>query len=61
MCEVRDAGRLADPLAGRCPPECGLTALSKNPRLSPPNREAVFIRLTDVQRITRALEEEGTA
>lgn len=38
-----------------------LTALSKDPRLSPPNREAVFIRLADVQSITRALEEEGPA
>ncbi|QUW85601.1 hypothetical protein SMIR_41885 (plasmid) [Streptomyces mirabilis] len=41
--------------------EDDLTALSKNPRLSPPNREAVFIRLADVKRITRALEEEGSA
>ncbi|MFF7975875.1 hypothetical protein [Streptomyces sp. NPDC007905] len=41
--------------------EDDLTALSKDPRLSPPNREAVFVRLADVQRITRALEEEGTA
>ncbi|MET8249653.1 hypothetical protein ABZV31_38020 [Streptomyces sp. NPDC005202] len=42
--------------------EDDLTALSKDPRLSPPNREAVFIRLADVQRITtRALEEEGPA
>ncbi|MFE9724348.1 hypothetical protein ACFYQ5_12355 [Streptomyces sp. NPDC005794] len=36
-----------------------LTARAKDPRLSPPRREAVFIRLADVQRITRALEEEG--
>lgn len=41
--------------------EDDLIALSKDLRLSPPNREAVFVRLADVQRITRALEEEGTA
>ncbi|MEU0720707.1 hypothetical protein ABZ498_26415 [Streptomyces lavendulocolor] len=41
--------------------EDDLTARAKNPRLSPPNREAVLVRLAEVQRITRALEEEGTA
>lgn len=41
--------------------EDDLTAQSTNPRLSPPRREAVFVRLADVQRITRALEEEGRA
>ncbi|MFF7702814.1 hypothetical protein [Streptomyces lydicus] len=41
--------------------EDDLTARSKNPRLSPPRREAVFVRLADVQRITRALDEEGRA
>ncbi|MET9596077.1 hypothetical protein ABZY45_34895 [Streptomyces sp. NPDC006516] len=41
--------------------EDDLTARSKEPGLSPPRREAVFTRLTDVQRITRALEEEGRA
>ncbi|GAB2835893.1 hypothetical protein GCM10027073_74330 [Streptomyces chlorus] len=38
-----------------------LIALAKEPRLAPPRREAVLIRLEDVQRITRALREEGTA
>ncbi|WP_157846935.1 hypothetical protein [Streptomyces achromogenes] len=41
--------------------EDDLTERSKDPRLSPPRREAVFVRLADVQRITRALEEEGRA
>ncbi|MEV7465308.1 hypothetical protein AB0O20_02190 [Streptomyces kronopolitis] len=39
--------------------EDDLTARSKDPRLSPPKRESVFVRLADVQRITRALEQEG--
>ncbi|MFH8873166.1 hypothetical protein [Streptomyces griseus] len=41
--------------------EDDLSAMARDPRLSPPNREAVFIRLTDVQRITRALTEEDPA
>ncbi|MGW5276400.1 hypothetical protein ACWEQP_28400 [Streptomyces sp. NPDC004044] len=41
--------------------EDDLTARSKDPRLSPPKRESVFVRLADVQRITRALDEEGRA
>ncbi|GHE12972.1 hypothetical protein [Streptomyces alanosinicus] len=41
--------------------EDDLTARSRDPRLSPPRRESVFVRLADVQRITRALEEEGRA
>ncbi|MDN3265799.1 hypothetical protein QWJ26_39615 [Streptomyces sp. CSDS2] len=41
--------------------EDDLTVRAKNPRLSPPNREAVLVRLAEVQRITRALEEEGRA
>ncbi|MGW7752339.1 hypothetical protein ACWGK6_12375 [Streptomyces violaceusniger] len=38
-----------------------LTAMAKEPRMAPPRREAVLIRLDDVQRITRALREEGAA
>ncbi|MEU2587973.1 hypothetical protein ABZ612_34850 [Streptomyces avermitilis] len=41
--------------------EDDLTVRSQDPRLSPPRREAVIVRLADVQRITRALEEEGRA
>ncbi|MEU3340608.1 hypothetical protein [Streptomyces sp. NPDC006668] len=39
--------------------EDDLTARAQDPTLSPPGREAVLIRLTDVQRITRALRQEG--
>jgi hypothetical protein len=41
--------------------EQDLTALAEEPGLAPPRRQAVLIRLEDVQRITRALREEGTA
>ncbi|NGO12121.1 hypothetical protein G5C60_32085 [Streptomyces sp. HC44] len=39
--------------------EDDLKARAKDPNLSPPGRETVLIRLTDVQRITRALQHEG--
>ncbi|KOG54428.1 hypothetical protein ADK76_23475 [Streptomyces griseoflavus] len=39
--------------------EDDLKARAKDPILSPPGRETVLIRLTDVQRITRALQHEG--
>ncbi|NUK23087.1 hypothetical protein [Streptomyces lunaelactis] len=35
-----------------------LTAMSKDPRLAPPRREAVLIELADVQRITRAFKDQ---
>lgn len=41
--------------------EHDLMATLKDRRLAPARREAVLTRLADVQRITRALEEEGTA
>lgn len=39
--------------------EDDLKARAGDPNLSPPGRETVLIRLTDVQRITRALQHEG--
>jgi hypothetical protein len=39
--------------------EDDLMTRAKDPHLSPPGRETVLIRLTDVQRITRALQHEG--
>ncbi|WP_307135645.1 hypothetical protein [Streptomyces aurantiacus] len=39
--------------------EDDLMTRAKDPNLSPPGRETVLIRLTDVQRITRALQHEG--
>ncbi|MFJ1757686.1 hypothetical protein [Kitasatospora sp. NPDC088134] len=38
--------------------ENDLTEMAKNRRLAPPRREAVLIRLSDVQRITHALNDE---
>lgn len=35
-----------------------LTAMSKDPRLAPPRREAMLIELADVQRITRAFKDQ---
>jgi hypothetical protein len=39
--------------------EDDLTARAQDPALSPPGREAVLIRLADVQGITRTLRQEG--
>ncbi|MFJ5779830.1 hypothetical protein [Streptomyces sp. NPDC093094] len=39
--------------------EDDLTTRAKDPSLSTPGREAVLVRLADVQRITRALQHEG--
>ncbi|MFD3804779.1 hypothetical protein ACFWTC_14365 [Streptomyces sp. NPDC058619] len=41
--------------------EDDLKAMAKEPRMAPPRREAVLIRLDSVERITRALREQGGA